>query len=64
MCSTARGSSTRLSLVCPTKFKASWSFLHNEGSLKVEIKEHLVDFVATLSTVFEYRTDYINVKTS
>ena len=39
MCSTAMRSSTRLSLVCPTKVKACRSFLYNEGSLKVENKE-------------------------
>ena len=43
-CSTARGPSTGLSLVDPTKFKARKSFLFPEGSLKVKNKEHLVDF--------------------
>ena len=47
-CSTARGSSTRLSLVVPTKVKVCKSFLITEGSLKVENKEHLFDFFATL----------------
>ena len=36
--STARGSSTRLSLVGPTKVKACKFFLFTEGSLKVENK--------------------------
>ena len=35
-CSTARGSSTGLSLVGPTKVKARKSFIFPEGSLKVE----------------------------
>ena len=47
-CSTASGSSTGLSLVGPTMVKASKTFLFTEGSLKVENKEHLVDFVVTL----------------
>ena len=47
-CSTARVSSTELFLVGPTKVKAPKSFLYTEGSLKVENKEHLFDFVATL----------------
>ena len=47
-CNTARGSSTGLSLVGPTKVKAVKSFLFTEGSLKVLKKEHLVDFVVTL----------------
>ena len=40
-CSTARESSTELSLVGPTKVKACKSFLFSEGSLKVENTEHL-----------------------
>ena len=48
LCSTARGFSTRLSLVGPTEVKARKSFLFNEGSLKFENKEHLFDFVVTL----------------
>ena len=40
-CSTARGSSSGLSLGGPTKVKASKSFLFTEGSLKVEDKESL-----------------------
>ena len=44
-CSTARICSTKLSLVGPTKVKAHKSFLFSEDSLKVENKEHLVDFV-------------------
>ena len=47
-CSTARGSNSWLSLGGPTKVKAKKSFLFTEGSLKVEIKEHLFDFVVTL----------------
>ena len=47
-CSTARRSSNGLFLVGPTKVKACKSFLFNEGSLKVENKEHLFDFVLTL----------------
>ena len=47
-CSTARGSCSGLSLIGPTKVKARKSFLFAEGSLKVENKEHLVDFVVTL----------------
>ena len=47
-CSTARGSSTGLSQVGPTKVKACKSFLFTESSLKVENKEDLVDFVITL----------------
>ena len=47
-CSTAKGSSTRLSLVGLTKVQACKSFLFTEGSLKVEDKEYLVDFVVTL----------------
>ena len=35
-CNTARGSSTGLSLVGPTKVKARKSFLFTEDSLKVE----------------------------
>ena len=46
--STARGSSTRLSLVGPTKVEACESFLFTEGSPEVENKEHLFDFVDTL----------------
>ena len=46
-CSTARGSSTGLSLVGPTIVKACKSFLFTEGSLKVENKKHLLDFVVT-----------------
>ena len=41
-CSTARGSSSWLSLVGPTKGKACKSFLFIESSLKVENKEHLL----------------------
>ena len=41
-CSTARRSSNGLFLVGPTKVKACKSFLFNEGSLKVENKEHLL----------------------
>ena len=48
MCSTARGSSTGLTLVGPTKIKAGKSFLFIEGFLKVENKEQLFDFVVTL----------------
>ena len=48
-CSTARGSSTELSLVGPTKAKACKSFLFTECSLKVENKEHLINFVVTLN---------------
>ena len=47
-CSTARGSSTRLSLVGHTKVKVCKSFLFTEDSLEVETKEHLFDFVVTL----------------
>ena len=49
-CSTARGSSTVLSLVSLTLVKACKSFLFTEGTLKVENKEHLFDFVVTLYT--------------
>ena len=49
-CSTARGSSTGLSFVGPTKVKAHKSFLFTEGSLKVENKGNLYDFVTTLYT--------------
>ena len=44
-CSTARGSNTRLSLVGPTEVKAHKSFRFTEGSLNVENKENLSDFV-------------------
>ena len=37
-----------MSLVGPTLVKARTSFLYTEGFLKVENKEHLVDFVITL----------------
>ncbi len=47
-CSTARGSSTRLSLVGTTKVKACKSFLFTEGSPEVENKEQLFDIVVTL----------------
>ena len=47
-CSTARGSSAGLSLVGPTKVNSCKSFLFTQGSLKIENKEHLVDFVVTL----------------
>ena len=47
-CSTARGSSPRLSLVGPTKVKPWKSFLFTEGSAKVENKGNLADFVFTL----------------
>ena len=40
-CSTARGSSSGLSLGGPTKVKASKSFLFTEGSLKVENNERM-----------------------
>ena len=46
--STARGSSTGLSQEGPSKVKACKSFLFTKGSLEVENKEHLVDFVVTL----------------
>ena len=42
---TARWSNTGLSLVGTNKVKARKSFLFTEGSLKVENKEHLFDFV-------------------
>ena len=41
-------SSVGFSLIGPTIVKAHESFLFSEGSLKVENKEHLVDFVVTL----------------
>ena len=44
-CSTARVSVTRFSLVGPTKITARKYFLFTEGSLKVENKEQLFDFV-------------------
>ena len=47
-CITARGSISGLSLGGPTKVKARESFLFTEGSLKVENKEHLFDFIVTL----------------
>ena len=47
-CSTARGSSTKLFHVGPTKVKAHKSFLFTGGSLKVENEKQLVDFVVTL----------------
>ena len=48
-CTTARGSSTGFSLVGPTNVKACKSYLFTEGSPEVENKEHLFDFVVTLS---------------
>ena len=42
------GPGSGLSLVGPTKVKARKSFLFTKGSLKVENKEHLMDFVVTL----------------
>ena len=47
-CSTARGSSSGLSLGGPSKVKARKSFLFPEGFLGVENKEHLFDFNVTL----------------
>ena len=47
-CSAARSSISGLSYGGPAKFKAPKSFLNTEGSLKVENKEHLFDFVVTL----------------
>ena len=47
-CSSARGSGSWLYLGNPTKVKANKFFLFTESSLKVENKEHLVDFVVTL----------------
>ena len=44
-CSTARESSTGLSLVGLTNVEARKSFLFTEGSLEVKNKEHLLDFV-------------------
>ena len=46
-CSTARGSGSWLSLGGPTWANARKYFLCIEGSLKVENKEHLIDFVVT-----------------
>ena len=37
-----------LAWVSPTKVKACKSFLFKEGSLKVESRKHLFDFVVTL----------------
>ena len=52
MCSsTAKGSGSGLSLGGHTKVGASKSFLFTEGSLKVENKEHLINFVVTLFPV-------------
>ena len=46
--SAARGFSSGLSLGGPTKVKAHKSYQFAEGSLKVENKEHLFDFIVTL----------------
>ena len=46
-CCTARGSSTRFSLVGPTKVKACKSFLFTVKFPCIENKEHLIDFVIT-----------------
>ena len=43
--STARGSGSGLSLGGPTKVKMRKFFLFTEGSLEVESKEHLIEFV-------------------
>ena len=48
-CSTARGSSKGFSLVGPAKVKAHKSLLFTEGFLEVKNKEHLFDFVVTLT---------------
>ena len=47
-CSTARRSSTGLSLVGRTKVKARKSFLFTEGPLKVGNKERFFDYKVTL----------------
>ena len=47
-CSTARGSSSGLSPGGPFKVKVRKSFLFTEGSLTVENREHLFDFVGTV----------------
>ena len=47
-CSTARGSSTGLSLVGPTKVKVRKSFLLAEVPIKLKNKDHLLDFVVTV----------------
>ena len=47
-CSTTCGSNSRLYFIGSTKVKAGKSFLFTEGSLKVENKEHLFDFVVTI----------------
>ena len=48
-CCTAGESSTRCSLLSPTKVKARKSFLFTKKFPCIENKEHLVDFVITLS---------------
>ena len=50
-CSEARGSSTGLFLIGPTKVNTRKSFLFTKGFLKVENKEHLFDLVVTLCAV-------------
>ena len=56
-CSTARGSSSGLSLGGPTKVKAHKFFLFTEGSLKVENKEKVGSTHTTVVT-FMRKTGY------
>ena len=64
-CITARGSGSGLSLGGPTKVKVHKSFLFTEGSHKVENKEHLVEFVVTLSFSIKLtRPDWMQEKHS
>ena len=50
-CSEARGSSTGLLLIGPTKVNTRKSFLFTKGFLKVENEEHLFDLIVTLCAV-------------